>query len=452
MKHSSAPAPPVLSLARRLSWATAARLVLIASLFAVTVSFNVRAGFDLSTFTVRVALLTVGVAFALSAIYGWFLREGLHLQRLVTAQLVLDQAIWSVVVYLSGGVTSGATSFYGISCLLGAILAGFRGATTAALAAGTFYYALVVLLVSGILPPPPDQPAAAYMVTPLELVYSVVVTALMLVVVTLLAGSLTERLKTAGGQLVRAEARANQAEREALLGRLAAALAHEIRNPLGSISGCIRLLSANQELTHEDRQLCDIVEREARRLDDLVSDMLNLANPRRPILAVVDVAAVAKDVVSLARLSGRGAGDVEVRFEGVSSLLVLADTDMVRQLLWNLVRNAVQASQAQAAVTVRVLDEDQRARVEVIDRGVGIDDEAKPHLFDAFFTTRSHGTGIGLAVVKRIADDHGWTLAVHDTVPQGATFCVELGQVSSAPVGSPPPSLKGRWTLSPGPL
>src|SRR5690606_35764101 len=176
--------PPVLSLARRLSWATAARLVLIASLFAVTVSFNVRAGFDLSTFTVRVALLTVGVAFALSAIYGWFLREGLHLQRLVTAQLVLDQAIWSVVVYLSGGVTSGATSFYGISCLLGAILAGFRGATTAALAAGTFYYALVVLLVSGVLPPPPDQPAAAYMVTPLELVYSVVVTALMLVVVT----------------------------------------------------------------------------------------------------------------------------------------------------------------------------------------------------------------------------------------------------------------------------
>ena len=452
MTDSSIPSPPALSLARRLRWATAARLVLIATLFAVTISFNVRAGFDPSAFTVRVALITVGVAFALSAVYGWFLRAGKHLQRLVSVQLVLDQAIWSVVVYLSGGITSGATSFYGISCLLGAILAGFRGATIAALAAGGFYFGLVVMLASQKLLPPPDQPAAAYNVTAQELVYSVVVTALMLVVVALLAGSLTERLRVTGGQLVRAEARANQAEREASLGRLAAALAHEIRNPLGSISGSIRLLSANSQLAEDDLKLCDIVEREARRLDDLVSDMVNLANPRTPVRAVVDVVTIAQDVVSLAQHSGRGAGDVEVCYEGCPTLPILADAGMVRQVLWNLVRNAVQASAANTVVCVRVLNEQGQGVVEIVDHGIGIDDAAKSQLFDAFFTTRSQGTGIGLAVVKRIVDDHGWSITIEDTQPQGATFRVRMGPVSERAVGSVPSTRKGRWTLSPGPL
>lgn len=438
------------ALARRLGWATAARLALVATLFVVVVAINVRNGFDLSTFTIRVALVTITFAFALSGVYGWVLRTRRYLSQLVTVQLVLDQAIWSVVVYLSGGIQSGATSFYGISCLLGAILAGFRGATTAAGAAFLFYLTLVWGLTDGWLPPPLDQPASVYRVSSQDVVYSVVVTGLMLIVVTLLAGNLSERLRVTGGQLVRAEARANQAEREALLGRLAAALAHEIRNPLSSISGSVRLLSSNPAISEEDRTLCRIIEREAWRLDDLVSDMVNLAKPQKPELSVVDVAAVAQDVCALARNSGRGVGDVLVYFEGETELPVIADPGMLRQMLWNLVRNAVQASGAGDVVRVGVYLEANHAVVEVVDHGVGISDEAKPQLFDAFYTTRSQGTGIGLAVVKRIVTEHGWSIAVVDTVPRGATFRVTLGELSGEPVGTVPVKSKGRWTLSPG--
>ncbi len=437
------------ALARRLGWATAARLALVATLFVVVVAINVRAGFDLSTFTIRVALITIAVAFALSALYGWVLRTGKHLAQLVTVQLVLDQATWSVVVYLSGGVQSGATSFYGISCLLGAILAGFRGATTAASSAFCFYSLLVVGLTAGWIPPPSDQPASVYQVSSEDLVYSVIVTGLMLIVVTLLAGNLSERLRVAGGELVKAEARANQAEREAMLGRLAAALAHEIRNPLSSISGSVRILSSTPEMSEEDRKLCSIIEREAWRLDDLVTDMVNLTKPQKPEVCVVDVASVAQDVCSLARNSGRGAGDVAVFFEGEKCLPIVADPGMVRQMLWNLVRNAVQASQAGDVVRVGVYLQDGDVIVEVVDHGVGISDEAKPLLFDAFYTTRSQGTGIGLAVVKRIVDDHGWVIDVLDTAPRGATFSVNMGALSPDPVGSVPVKSKGRWTLSP---
>jgi two-component system, NtrC family, sensor histidine kinase HydH len=438
------------ALARRLGWATAARLALVATLFVVVVAINVRAGFDLSTFTIRVALITIAVAFGLSAVYGWVLRTGKHLAQLVTVQLVLDQATWSVVVYLSGGVQSGATSFYGISCLLGAILAGFRGATTAAGSALGFYLLLVWGLTTGWIPPPLDQPMAVYQVSSEDQLYSVVVTGLMLIVVTLLAGTLSERLRVTGGQLVRAEARANQAEREALLGRLAAALAHEIRNPLSSISGSVRILSSTPGMSDEDRKLCSIIEREAWRLDDLVSDMVNLAKPQKPDVCIVDVSSVAEDVCSLARHSGRGAGDVAVFYEGEKLLTIPADPSMVRQMLWNLVRNAVQASQADDVVRVGVYLENGDVIVEVVDRGGGISDDAKPQLFDAFYTTRSQGTGIGLAVVKRIVDEHGWSIAVLDTVPRGATFRVNMGALSEEPLGTVPIKPKGRWTLSPG--
>src|SRR5690606_5030108 len=127
----------------------------------------------------------------------------------------------------------------------GAVLAGFRGAALAASSAAGFYVSLVVLLATGVLSPPPDQPSGAYHASSDDIVYGVVVNLLMLAVVALLAGNLTERLRATGGQLIRAEERADQAEREAELGRLAAGLAHEIRNPLGSISGSIRMLAHN---------------------------------------------------------------------------------------------------------------------------------------------------------------------------------------------------------------
>jgi two-component system, NtrC family, sensor histidine kinase HydH len=446
---SSAPNPGDFSLPRRLGWATAARLLLIASLFAVVVAVNIKSAFDLGSFTIRVALWTVTVAFGLSAAYGLVLRRGRYLSQLVTVQLVLDQAIWTVIVYLSGGAVSGAISFYGITCLLGAVLGGFRGATIAAVAAFGFYLLLVTGLRLGYIVAPPDQPAAAYQASDQDVLYSVVATALMLVVVSLLSGSLSERLRITGGQLVKAEARATQAEREALIGRLAMALAHEIRNPLSSISGSIRLLQANRYLSDDDHKLCEIIEREAFRLDDLVSDMVNVAKPKKPQVAVVDVAAIAQDVVNLAKNSGRGLGDVLTAYEGEIHANVMADAAMVRQMLWNLVRNAVQASQAGDIVKVGVYVQDDECSIEVVDYGMGIGDEAKEQIFDAFYTTRSHGTGIGLAVVKRIVDDHGWSVEVQDSKPRGATFCVRLGVPAEQPLGTVPAPPATRWTLSP---
>lgn len=414
------------SLARRLVWVTLGRIVVLGLALGVIVLLFYRGEPRLDSFSVRAAMATLMFAFAATAVEAAVLRAGRGLSRLADGTLVVDQLTWTAIVYVSGGAASGATSFYGLTCLVGAALTGLRGASVAAVSAGTMYGGLLLCLGRGWIDPPKDQPVALYTLQPTDLTYYWLLNLLVLVVVTLLAAYFSERLRVAGGEVVRAEERAQSAERLAALGRLAAGLAHEIRNPLGSISGSIQLLSGAPDLGPEDRALCDIIERETRRLNDLVTDMMDLARPRAPEFAPADVAALAREVVVLARGSGRGA-DVGVRYEGPEHAWIRADAAQLRQLVWNLVRNAVQASTAGDEVRVRIEHEGERLHLDVEDDGPGIEPSARERLFDAFFTTRSQGTGVGLAVVKRIADDHGFEVRVESETGRGARFRVNLG-------------------------
>jgi two-component system sensor histidine kinase HydH len=255
----------------------------------------------------------------------------------------------------------------------------------------------------------PPTKRSPYVVNTKELVYPLLVNALGISVVSLLAGYLAERLRVTGGALADAQERAERAERLAVLGRVAAGLAHEIRNPLGSIRGSIELLRESPGLNDEDKHLCDIVHREAGRLANLVDDMMDLSKPRAPRAEAVDVAKLAREVVALAARAERSS-DVTVEYVGPHEpTIARCDGAQMRQVVWNLVRNAVQASAAGKTVIVRV--ENAKDADEVVlsveDHGTGISPQDASKIFDAFYTTRSHGVGIGLAVVKRIIDEHG---------------------------------------------
>ena len=385
--------------------------------------------FSLYSFTVRGGVALVAVSFGLAGAYAAALRSGKYLARWAELQLILDQLTWTGVAYLTGGAASGATSFYGLTCVMGAVYTGLRGASVAAVSGALSLVGLALSLQYGYLKPPPDQPIGLYRLASDEIIYYVAINLLMLTVVTLLGGYLAERLRIAGGRLVVAEARAERAEQLAALGRLAAGLAHEIRNPLSSIAGSIQLLRGSSKLSEEDKVLCEIVQRETGRLDDLVSDMVNFARPRDLELSDVDVARLSQEVVQLASQSGRAVEDVRLVYRGLETATIRGDNDLLRQMVWNLVRNAVQASGAGEEVTVAVeFSAEDELILSVSDHGPGISEEARARLFDAFFTTRTKGTGIGLAVVKRIVDQHGFSIEVQSTETKGAAFRVKLGK------------------------
>jgi two-component system sensor histidine kinase HydH len=431
MELGATASPPDHSLATRLAWITGLRLGFLVLLLGATTTLYLLGELARYPFSLHVVFVTIATGFALAAVYATALRTGKRLQAIAWVQIVLDQLTWTAIVYVTGGATSGATSFYALTCLLGAILVGLPGAAVAAALGIGIYATLCAGLHFGWVLPPLDQGEGAYALEPSQIVYPLLINALGMTVVALLGGYLAERLRLTGGALQMATQRANEAERLAVLGRIAAGLAHEIRNPLGSITGSIEMLRESPALSDEDRRLCDIVQREAKRLNDLVGDMVDLSRPRRPRPEATDIAGLAREVVALAANAARGS-DVGVTYQGPErEAMARCDGPQMRQVVWNLVRNAIQASSAGSKVTVRVESRERDITLAVDDQGQGIPETVALRIFDDFFTTRTHGAGIGLAVVRRILQDHasmGARLAVHRAPGGGASFQVTLNR------------------------
>jgi two-component system sensor histidine kinase PilS (NtrC family) len=215
-------------------------------------------------------------------------------------------------------------------------------------------------------------------------------------------------------------------ERLAVLGRLSAGLAHEIRNPLGSISGSVELVRESPNLDEEERRLLGIILDEVDRLDDLVSTMLQVGRPRPPARRGVDLRELLTAVVEMSRRGLAAAKHVTIECS-VPEHPVHAwiDGDQVRQVLWNLIKNALQASPDGSTVRVRTATTvDGGAMLEVADEGRGLDRSQMDKVYTMFYSERTHGAGIGLALVRQIVDAHGGAIDIRSEQHRGATFVV----------------------------
>ncbi|UCH30791.1 MAG: PAS domain-containing protein [Myxococcales bacterium] len=221
---------------------------------------------------------------------------------------------------------------------------------------------------------------------------------------------------------------AEQAQRLAVLGRLATGLAHEIRNPLSSISGSVEIVREGNALSPEDTRLLGIVVSEVERLNSLVTTMLQLGRPSQIEIEPVDLRSIASDVAAVAR--GESTGSNGLRIEEISPqrpIIVAVDPDRMRQVIWNLVKNAVQASPHRGTVEVRTgIDDEGCAYLEIADEGPGIGAAQRERLFDMFYSGRSHGVGLGLALVKQIVDQHKGRIEILDRDGPGTCFRITL--------------------------
>src|SRR5688572_27722277 len=161
---------------------TGLRLGFLTLFLAATAFFYLRGDFSAASSTLRVSFATIAVAFGLAAIYAAILRSGRRLHELADAQLVIDQIAWTAIVYVTGGATSGATSFYALTALIGAILTGLRGAAIAAVTGITLYGVLCAAFWLQWVQPPSDSPSS-YVVDSAGLIYPLLVNTLGIVVV-----------------------------------------------------------------------------------------------------------------------------------------------------------------------------------------------------------------------------------------------------------------------------
>jgi two-component system sensor histidine kinase PilS (NtrC family) len=218
--------------------------------------------------------------------------------------------------------------------------------------------------------------------------------------------------------------------RMATIGRLAASIAHEIRNPLASMSGSIQLLRSLMQPEGDEKRLMDIVVREADHLNHWITEFLAYAKPRRAPRQRVDLAAVCAEVTELISNEPRAA-EIAISFEVHGDGSLSGEVNGLRQIVWNLVNNAVDATPPKGRVTLRLDGTNQGQIVlDVEDTGEGIPPEVQEKIFDPFFSTKEMGTGLGLATVQHNVEQQGGTVRVSSAPGRGSTFRVVLSRVT----------------------
>jgi len=226
------------------------------------------------------------------------------------------------------------------------------------------------------------------------------------------------------------EERVRVADRLAVVGEMAAGLAHEIRNPLASIAGSSQMLREIPEIPDSSRQLLDIIGRESNRLNNLISDFLAYTRPSLREVGAVDMSELAREIAEAVSTGEARDAGVTVEPPSEGSLPVEGDAELLRQVLWNLVRNAIQASSRGGTVRIELYSQvrhrEPHVVVSVTDKGPGIDPAHLGKIFHPFFTSKEGGTGLGLAISQRIVQFHKGFLEVRSTPGSGSTFSVFL--------------------------
>lgn len=234
------------------------------------------------------------------------------------------------------------------------------------------------------------------------------------------------KLQEQSERMMQIEEQLRQAERLSTLGEMAAVLAHEIRNPLGSIRGTSEILKDDYPPGSRKHEFLEIQLKETERLNRVVEDFLKMARPQPADMAPCSVQEELETIVTLVAGEAKKR-KVNLKLQQTEAPVILkADGEKLRQAFLNITLNALQATPPGGVVSISASVDETTCRIQFTDSGPGIDAASLTKIFEPFFTTKPDGTGLGLATTKKIIDNHGGQLLVDTEPGQGTTMTVSL--------------------------
>lgn len=338
-----------------------------------------------------------------------------------------------VIAYLLIGVTGGITSSYYLILLLPVVTAAtlFEAIGSFLLTAltGASYLSFLLYLDFNQFTVPPDQQQ--------EISFRILFLFLAAFLTYQLARNsreavnryqtLADELKEANRNLVAAQADAQRSERLAALGQLTAGLAHELRNPLGTIRTSAEMLAKRVPASDEiAKELTGYISSEVDRTNELVKRFLDFAKPFRLQVTAVDLREVIDRAIHQVKSRAEAKRVTIYRQDSPELPEIPLDAQWIEQMLANLLANAIDASPEEAVVSVLSREAEGGVELSVADRGAGIPEQNRQVIFNPFFTTKAEGTGLGLAIVSKIVDEHHGRIFVESNPGEGATFRVWL--------------------------
>jgi two-component system, NtrC family, sensor histidine kinase PilS len=235
-------------------------------------------------------------------------------------------------------------------------------------------------------------------------------------------------------ELRRLEGEVRRRDRLAAVGRLAAGIAHEIRNPLASIAGSINVLAEVTPFNEEQKTLVNIITRESTRLNAIISDFLVYSREKSFKFSRMDLVPLIEDALVLLGNRSQTKDLIIVRDYALPNAYAAVDADRIKQVLWNLLENAVRAMHGKGTITVSVRAAGDFLRIGIRDTGPGIAPNLTEKIFEPFQSQFEGGTGLGLAIVYQIVQAHGARIFAQSTLGSGAEFILEILHARAASV------------------
>jgi two-component system, NtrC family, sensor histidine kinase HydH len=239
-----------------------------------------------------------------------------------------------------------------------------------------------------------------------------------------------KKLQAQSERIIAIEEQLRRSERLSTLGEMAAVLAHEIRNPLGSIRGTAEILRDDYRPGDPKHEFIEIQIKETERLNHVVEDFLRMARPQAAEMRRCSLREELETIVTLTASEARQRG-IHLEFTSPDDEQpITGDSEKLRQAFLNIVLNALQATPAGGNVTISAARRDDTCEIRFSDTGPGIPADVQERIFEPFFTTKPDGTGLGLAVTRKIVEAHGGTLTVESEVGKGTTVAIRLPSVT----------------------
>ena len=423
-------------LRQKLRWLIFSRVIFTTLLLGSTLFIHINQSYP----AVQPSLYTLyGIIFALFGLSLFYSLIRTHVKRdelFAYVQVSVDSVVVTIVIFVTGSFDSVFSFLYLVVIIYTSMLLYRKGSMIIASLCSLLYFFLVQAEYLGWIHPFDFRNTISTSHYDWQyILYKVIITAMACFAVAFLSSLLAEQARRTRKELYAMSARVQRVEKMAAVGEMGAGLAHEIKNPLASITGCIQLLRDELPYDAGRDKLMRIVLREADRLSALVGNFLLFARPPSGKSSPISLDQAIPETISLFEKDERCRGRIEIRQSGQKGLWVAMDPDHFRQVLWNLLLNAVEAIEGAGWIDVRV--ESTKAKqvsIRITDSGCGIPHENLSHIFDPFFTSKPEGTGLGLSIVHTILESHDGWLEVESENGRGTAFTVKLTRLASPPL------------------
>jgi len=362
---------------------------------------------------------------SLSIIYLIWLNKFNSILSLAYFQTIVDTFIATGIIFVTGSYDSIFTFLYLVVIIYTSMLLLQKGSIIIATISCLQYAILIELEYYEIITPYLGNFYLSGSVDENRIIYRIIIVFLACFAVAVLSGILARQLKGAKQDLKMAQEHLKRVEKMAAMDEMISGIAHEINNPLASLSGSIQLLQEDTNPGSYEHKLMQIILRETNRLEKIVNDIRLFAKPRIDNAREITISDAIEEIVQLFLNDPEWNNKINMTMHLNKKVRIFIDPLHFHQILWNLLKNAAQSIEGTGQISINLnVHKNRGAYLVVEDTGVGIQPKERSHIFDPFYTNKPDGTGLGLSIIHRIIDTYNGIIDFESTPGQGTIFTI----------------------------